>query len=278
MTLSPALAELAKQLLVVIPARYASVRFPGKPLALIHGKPMVLHTLQRAQESLLGQHCPIVVATEDERIASVVRQAGGTVMMTSDQHHSGTDRVWEVAQAYPDHPYVLNLQGDEPMMPSTCLEALLESLARWQNVADVLTLVTPLAAPNASVAELEAHWADPAQVKAILASSGQALYFTRALAPHIREERLAVLSNLEERAKLPLYRHLGLYLYKRSVLEAFVKAPPSPLELMERLEQLRGLEMGFSFYAGIVPSAPTGVDTPSDLEQIAQLATAMGLG
>ena len=174
------LKQLAQQVLVVIPARYGSTRFEGKPLALIGGKPMIQHVVERVAESLFAQSA-VVVATDDERIASVVQGFGGVVQFTNPNHPSGSDRVWEVAKNYPQLPYVLNIQGDEPFIKPTALNAVLNQLASFveanQSTPDILTLVTPLAN---SIEGIQTELANPNCVKAVRAISGQVLYFSRA--------------------------------------------------------------------------------------------------
>ncbi|MCX5921354.1 MAG: 3-deoxy-manno-octulosonate cytidylyltransferase [Candidatus Melainabacteria bacterium] len=261
------LTALAQQVLVVIPARYGSTRFEGKPLALIGEKPMIQHVVERVGESLFAQST-VVVATDDERIAQVVRAFGGTVQLTDANHLSGSDRVWEVAKNYPHLPYVLNIQGDEPFIKPTALNAVLDQLASFvfADVAtvnpDILTLVTPLAD---SIEGIQIELANPNCVKAVRAVSGQVLYFSRAGVPFVRDGFASADAGLVGQS---FFRHLGVYLYSRSALERFVSLPPSPLELLEKLEQLRAMEAGFQLFAAVVPEAPIGVDTPEDLARL----------
>jgi 3-deoxy-manno-octulosonate cytidylyltransferase (CMP-KDO synthetase) len=260
------LKRLAQKVLVVIPARFGSTRFEGKPLALINNKPMIQHVVDRVAESLFAQST-VVVATDDERIATVVRAFGGTVQLTDAAHPSGSDRVWEVAKNYPHLPYVLNIQGDEPFIKPTALNAILEQLASFTVVSqqpspDILTLVTPL---SETITGIKTELGNPNCVKAVRANSGQVLYFSRAGIPFAREGFASADSTL---VKQSFFRHLGLYLYSRSALERFVSLPPSPLELLEKLEQLRAMEAGFRVFAALVPDAPIGVDTPEDLAKL----------
>jgi 3-deoxy-manno-octulosonate cytidylyltransferase (CMP-KDO synthetase) len=226
----------------VIPARFASVRFLGKPLAPLAGKPMVLHVWEAARAARrLGR---VVVATDDERIAKCVRDAGGEVMLTSPAAASGTDRVAEVARALPADVYV-NIQGDEPLMPSEnidrAVEVLLEDGAR-----QLATLAVP-AGPEAA--------ADPNAVKVAVARDGRALYFSRAGIPFFRDTTGA-----------PAYRkHLGIYAYRAKTLAEVAALPPSPLERAESLEQLRWLEAGYTIWVGEAAGDSIGVDTPADL-------------
>jgi 3-deoxy-D-manno-octulosonate cytidylyltransferase len=252
----------ALNLLTVIPARYGSTRFPGKPLALLKGKPMIAHVWDRVQES--GIPGKVLVATDDERIAEAVIAHGGQAVLTLPNHPSGTDRVWEVASQYPHCNYVLNLQGDEPFINPLHLQTLVQAVATYPQ-ATILTLVCPLPAINTP--EFEAAYSNPNWVKAIRARSGQLLYCTRAAAPALRDGQTYWQEALANGAvlKLPLYRHLGVYLYQRSALQTLSQLPPSPLEQLERLEQLRALEAGLTLFAPIVDKAPHGVDTPEDL-------------
>ena len=224
----------------VIPARFASVRFPGKPLAPLAGRPMVLHVWETARAARrLGR---VVVATDDARIAACVREAGGEAVMTSPGAASGTDRVAEVARAMPADAYV-NLQGDEPLMPAENVDRAVDAL---------------FAEPGRSLATLaisagrEAA-ADPDCVKVAVARDGRALYFSRSPIPYFRNGE-------------PSYRkHLGIYAYRASTLAEVAALPPSPLERAESLEQLRWLEAGYTIWVGEAAGDSIGVDTPADL-------------
>jgi 3-deoxy-manno-octulosonate cytidylyltransferase (CMP-KDO synthetase) len=231
--------------LVLIPARMASSRLPGKPLKEIAGLPMIVHVLRRAEEAAIGR---VAVATDTPDIAAAVKAHGGEVVMTSPDHPSGSDRVYEAMEKLdPDGSVeiVINLQGDFPTISP-------------QNIRDVLP---PLSDPAVDIATLaaEIHTEEeslaPSVVKAVGSPLGgrrmRALYFTRATAPH---------------GDGPRYHHIGLYAYRRAALARFVKLPPSPLELQEKLEQLRALEAGMRIDVTIVDSVPRGVDTPADLE------------
>ena len=231
--------------LVLIPARMASSRLPGKPLIDIAGKPMIVHVLRRAQEAGVGR---VAVATDTPEIASVVTSNGGEAVMTRSDHPSGSDRIFEAMQKLDpagEAEIVINLQGDFPtILP--------------QNIRDVLL---PLGDPAVDIATLaaeihtEEESLNPNVVKAIGSPIGgrrmRALYFTRATAPH---------------GDGPRYHHIGLYAYRRRALERFVRLPPSPLERQERLEQLRALEAGMRIDVTIVDTVPRGVDTPGDLQ------------
>ena len=240
--------DLARRVLAVIPARYASTRFPGKPLVDIAGKPMLQHVWERACQ--VPEIDRVVIATDDARIEQAAIAFGGDVRMTSPEHPSGTDRIWEIAAQLPDFNWVLNIQGDEPFLNPGLLAQAISAIGHFP-AADIITLVTPL--------ETAESFRDPHIVKAVLTEGGEALYFSRAAVPHRRDE-----------PQLPVgaFRHIGLYLYRRSALERFTKLPPSRLEQIEKLEQLRALEAGMKIFAVVVAEAPVGVDTPEDLLRI----------
>jgi 3-deoxy-manno-octulosonate cytidylyltransferase (CMP-KDO synthetase) len=226
----------------VIPARHASSRFPGKPLALIGGRPMVEHVYRRCHES--GAFGEVLVATDDARIARAVEGFGGRVAMTSPACASGTDRVAEVAQGRPDVDVWVNVQGDEPLVAPEALAAL-AALFR-EPAVQMATLVRPLR---------EEERGNPNVVKAVLALSGEALYFSRADVPHVRGGGVAP----------PRWAHLGLYGYRRETLLTLARLPPSPLEQAELLEQLRALEAGVRIRCAPVSWESVAVDTPEDL-------------
>lgn len=230
--------------LVVIPARMAATRLPNKPLADINGRPMIVHVWERAIESGVG---PVIVATDSPEIAAVVEIAGGTAVMTRADHPSGSDRVHEAAQKFdPEgrHTVIVNLQGDFPTIDPRAVAAS----------------VTPLIDPAVDIATLAAVIVDEDEMTAssvvklvgseISPGRMRALYFTRATAPT---------------GPGPLYHHVGLYAYRRPALARFVSLPPSPLELREKLEQLRALEAGMRIDAQVIAEVPRGVDTPGDL-------------
>jgi 3-deoxy-manno-octulosonate cytidylyltransferase (CMP-KDO synthetase) len=240
----------ADDVLILIPARLHATRLPGKPLADIAGLPMIVQVLRRAEEAKIG---PVVVATDDESIATAVDKAGGRALMTQADHPSGSDRIFEaLGLADPDRraKIVVNVQGDLPTL----------------NPADLRAALAPLVDPAVDIATLAAEIKKPEErtnpnvVKVVGSPIGpkrlRALYFTRATAPS---------------GEGPLYHHIGLYAYRRSALERFVSLPPSPLERRERLEQLRALEAGMRIDVTIVDSVPLGVDTPEDLETARKL-------
>jgi 3-deoxy-manno-octulosonate cytidylyltransferase (CMP-KDO synthetase) len=240
---------------VVIPARYASVRLPGKPLREIHGKPMIQHVYERGCESAATE---VVIATDDERIAEAAEAFGAVVCMTSDHHQSGTERIAEVADLmdWRDQKVVVNLQGDEPTMPAQLIDqcaSLLDDVT-----ADIATLASPFRSQD--------DFADPNCVKVIRDVRDHAIYFSRAAIPHPRDE------GSSERAARAALHHHGIYAYRCGVLRRLVASEPSELEVCERLEQLRALSLGMTIAVGVPAERPgTGVDTPADIERVAAL-------
>lgn len=238
--------------LIVIPARLASTRLPNKPLAMIGDAPMIVQVWRRAMESKVGE---VVVACDGPEIAEAIKVAGGKAIITDPDHPSGSDRIWEAVQILEgatapgaaearltNFDVVINLQGDVPTLEPRLLK---EILAPLKNPAvDIATLAAEITHP-------EEH-NNPSVVKAVLAENGRALYFTRATAPANDG---------------PRYHHIGVYAYRRVALEKFVSLKPSPLEIREKLEQLRALEAGMRIDAVIVNTVPLGVDTPEDLEK-----------
>src|SRR5262245_42655927 len=238
-----------RDILIVIPARMAATRLPGKPLADIGGQPMIVHVLRRAQAAAIGD---VVVATDSEPIAACVEKAGGRAVMTRADHLSGSDRIFE-ALATADSAgrgIVVNVQADLPTLTPADIHAALEPLA--DPSVDIATLAAEIARPqdrgNPNVVKLVGTPIGPKRLRA--------LYFTRAEAPW---------------GDGPLYHHIGLYAYRRPALERFVALPPSALERREKLEQLRALEAGMRIDAASVESVPLGVDTPEDLVRAREL-------
>ena len=240
------------RILVLIPARMAATRLPGKPLLDIAGKPMIVHVLRRAKEAGIGR---VAVATDTPEIAKVVAAHGGEAVMTRPEHPSGSDRIFEALGTLDpagEAEIIINLQGDFPTIQP-------------DNIRDVLA---PLADPQVDIATLaaeihtEEEALNPNVVKAVGSPIGprrlRALYFTRATAPH---------------GDGPRYHHIGLYAYRRRALERFVRLAPSPLERQEKLEQLRALEAGMRIDITLVDTVPRGVDTPADLETTRQILT-----
>jgi 3-deoxy-manno-octulosonate cytidylyltransferase (CMP-KDO synthetase) len=250
-------------LLILIPARMASTRLPGKPLADIAGQPMIVHVLRRAQEAALGA---VAVATDCREIADAVEKAGGRAVMTRADHVSGSDRIFEALNKLDPQGrarIIVNVQGDLPTLSPQDLHAVLQPLT--DPAVDIATLAAEIKQPaektNPNVVKMVGS-----PVSAIAREDGRpalmrlrALYFTRATAPS---------------GEGPLYHHIGLYAYRRAALQRFVELPPSPLELREKLEQLRALEAGMRIDVAIVESVPLGVDTPEELAQArAQLSS-----
>ena len=236
--------------IAIIPARYASTRFPAKPLALLGGKPVI----QRVYEQVAGVLDDAVVATDDERIYDAVRSFGGRVEMTSTAHRSGTDRCWE-AYCRQGRPYdvVVNVQGDEPFIRREQLEALKGCFDNPQ--IDIATLVKPFAAAD-GLAALE----NPNSPKVVLDAESRALYFSRSVIPYLRN-----VPREEWLAHHTFYKHIGIYAFRSEVLRQVTSLPQSPLELAESLEQLRWLENGYSIKVGISEVETIGIDTPQDL-------------
>jgi 3-deoxy-manno-octulosonate cytidylyltransferase (CMP-KDO synthetase) len=232
--------------LILIPARMASTRLPGKPLLDIAGEPMIVHVMRRAQAARVGE---VVVATDSEVIAACVEKAGGRAVMTRADHASGSDRIFEALEVIDPQrrsSIIVNVQADLPTLAAADVAAAIAPLA--DAAVDIATLAVEITRAQ--------ERGDPNVVKLVGTPVGKnrlrALYFTRATAPA---------------GEGPLYHHIGLYAFRRAALARFVALPPSPLEQREKLEQLRALEAGMRIDATIVESMPLGVDTPADLER-----------
>jgi len=229
----------------IIPARYASTRLPGKPLLAETGKPLIQHVVEAvAGARRVGR---IVVATDDERIASAVRGFGGQVVMTRSDHICGSDRLAEAVEILElgDDEVVVNVQGDEPEIPPACIDGLVELLQATG--AEMATLVTALDSAEAG---------DPNRVKCVTDKNGRAMYFSRSRIPFDRDSVGGVAYKL----------HLGIYAYRAGFLSRYTKLPPTPAELAEKLEQLRVLENGWSIATSEVDYDGAGIDTPADYE------------
>jgi 3-deoxy-manno-octulosonate cytidylyltransferase (CMP-KDO synthetase) len=237
------------QAVIVIPARYASSRLPGKPLLRATGKYLIEHVYERA--SLSRRAGIVIVATDDTRIAAAVESFGGTVAMTRSDHRSGTDRVAEVARGL-SSDVVVNLQGDEPQVDPASLDLLVDLIA--QSAADMATLAVPITSA--------AQWRDPNCVKVVCDSGGRALYFSRSPIPFVRDAEPDFSPH-----STTFLQHLGIYAYRREFLLEVAERAPSPLEELEKLEQLRVLSLGRTIQVGIVEHAAIGVDTPADYER-----------
>ncbi len=237
----------------IIPARFASSRFPGKPLHPIAGKPLVQHVVERCREAQsLGD---VIVATDDERIAKVAREFCA-VEMTSADHPSGTDRIAEVA-ARLDCDAVVNVQGDEPLIPATVIDTVARALIDVE--------MTTAATPVSNISE----YSDPNMVKVVVSIDGSALFFSRWTIPLISD--LAEESPEQQLAAFPFLKHLGIYGYRRDTLKRLVEFAPSPLEQVERLEQLRALENGIGIAVCTVNYDAVSVDVPEDVKRVEAL-------
>ena len=241
----------ADNTITVIPSRLAATRLPNKPLAPIHGVPMIVHVWRRAEEAAIG---PVLVAAADQEIVDAIEAAGGLAMLTDPDHPSGSDRIHEALERFdPDRRYkiVVNVQGDLPTIDPASIRAAISALA--DPAVDIGTLAAEI--------RTEEERREPGVVKAVVEFApgrkvGRALYFTRLPAPS---------------GDGPLLHHIGLYAYRREVLAEFVSLPPSALEQRERLEQLRALAHGLRIDVALVDAVPLGVDTPADLDRAARL-------
>ncbi|HMF17393.1 MAG TPA: 3-deoxy-manno-octulosonate cytidylyltransferase [Gemmataceae bacterium] len=236
---------------VIIPARFASSRLPGKPLLRATGKYLIQHVYEQACQSCADY---VVVATDDARIMKAVASFGGQSVLTRDDHPSGTDRVAEVAQRL-DADLVMNLQGDEPLIEPATLD-LLPRLLQENVDADVATLAVPITSLK--------QWQDPNCVKVVRDALGQALYFSRSPIPFVRDGKPDFTSG-------QFLQHLGLYAYRKSFLLQLATSPAQPLEEFEKLEQLRVLALGHRIMVGTVQHATWGVDTPADYERFVKM-------
>lgn len=239
---------------VIIPARFASTRFPGKPLHLLAGKPVVQHVWERCQSC--RNISEIVIATDDERIAAAARSFGAAVCMTSPDHQSGTDRIAEAARALPQVSHVINVQGDEPLISPDLVDELAAKMAADQTIG-MITAVHPI--------HDSALLDNPNIVKCVITRDGRALYFSRSRIPYPRNVSPALTS----------WRHMGIYGFSRSFLEQFVAWPPSALEIAESLEQLRALENGASIHVVTADHESPGIDTPEQAAEVEALLAGM---
>ena len=236
------------KVLCVIPARYASTRLPGKPLKDIAGKPMICRVYDRAIQA--QKVSDTIVATDDERIVTAVEANGGKAMMTKADHPTGTDRLAEVAEAFPDVDLIINVQGDEPLIEP----GLIDELAAVFEMDSELKMAT-VKTEMTERAEIE----NPNNVKVVTDKNGYALYFSRSVMPYPRIEGC------------PVYKHIGIYAYKRDFLLSYAKMESTPLEQSESLEQLRALENGYRIKVVETKSKFVGVDTVEDLERVNEI-------
>ncbi|EHG20619.1 3-deoxy-D-manno-octulosonate cytidylyltransferase [Selenomonas infelix ATCC 43532] len=233
------------KVLCIIPARYASTRLPGKPLRDIAGKPMIVRVYERAVRAKLVQD--VVVATDDERIRAAVEEHGGRAVMTRVDHATGTDRLAEVAEKMTDYDLIINVQGDEPLIDPAVIDALVEPF--------LVDETLPMATAKTLLMD-EEEIVNPNNVKVITDLSGNALYFSRARIPYARNEGAKV------------YKHIGIYAYRRDFLLSYARMAQTPLELSESLEQLRALENGYTIRVIETDAVFIGVDTEEDLAAV----------
>ena len=240
--------------LCVIPARYASTRLPGKPLADICGKPMICRVLERASRAQKPEK--VIVATDDERIYDAVRAEGGEAILTRADHPTGTDRLAEVAEAYPEVDLIVNVQGDEPLIEPSVIDDLIAPFEVDEN----LPMATVMTRMDDAAEQL-----NPNNVKVIVDKLGYALYFSRSLVPYPRA------------AASPVYKHIGIYAYRRDFLLRYARLEPTPLERAESLEQLRALENGYGIRVLETDCRFVGVDTVEDLALVNKIYREQGL-
>ncbi len=238
--------------LIVIPARYASSRFPGKPLVLINDKPMVINVYERALKSKFASK--VIIATDDNRIFNCAKKFKANVEMTSSNIKSGSDRVYQIAKRY-DFDIIVNLQGDEPFIDPNIIDNAILTLKK-DTLSDIST-------PVKSISNME-DIQNPNIVKAVFNSDNYAIYFSRSPIPFHREHN-------KDKNSCYYHKHIGIYCYRKSALEKFVKLPVSNLEQIESLEQLRAIEAGMKIKIFLTDYESMGIDTPEDLEQVKKL-------
>ena len=250
--------------LAVIPARYGSTRFPGKPLASLHGKPVIQHVYERVAQAKRVDET--VIATDDQRIVEAVEQFGGQAVMTSPTARSGTERVAEVARAHTAQ-VIINVQGDEPLIHPEMVDSVADFLARHKAV--------PMASVMRRIEQC-GDIANPHVVKVIVDREGYALYFSRAPIPWVRQDQDPRGTTPREELKvIGAMKHIGLYGYQRRFVMQFPSLEPTPLEQLEQLEQLRALEHGYRIKVLETTHDTIGVDTPDDLKRVEQLLEAL---
>lgn len=241
--------------IAVIPARYASTRFPVKALANLAGKPIIQHVYERVTASAL--FTDVIIATDHQAIMDAVKAFHGKAMMTSDKHPSGSDRIAEVLKHYPETDVIVNVQGDEPLIERQPLADLLQVFN--DPFVDMASLMTPITDPE--------MLKDPNIVKVVTNSQGDAIYFSRSCVPYNRDDK-----------EHTYYRHIGVYAYRPDVLEEFVSLPQGALEQIEKLEQLRALEHDIPIRMVITDYQGVGIDTPTDLDRVEKLLEAKQKG
>lgn len=247
---------------VIIPARYASSRLPGKPLADIHGKPMIIRVMEQAQKSSANR---VIIATDHQQVFDIVKSYGGEVILTSDKHNSGTERLAEVINTYKfaDDEVIVNVQGDEPLIPPIIIDQVAENLVNYK------TGMATLAVPINSIEEAF----NTGAVKVVMDKDGYALYFSRATIPWERDR----FAKLNEQGKIDeigdfYLRHIGIYAYRAGFIRQYIQWAPSALEQIEMLEQLRVLWYGEKIHVAVAKQPPAiGVDTQEDLLKVRAL-------
>jgi 3-deoxy-manno-octulosonate cytidylyltransferase (CMP-KDO synthetase) len=244
-----------QRVVVIIPSRYASQRLSAKPLADIAGKPMIQHVWERARRATLVD--AVIVATDDERIAAAVRGFGGTVVMTPASCQSGTDRIAHAARNFSDADIVVNVQGDEPLLEPSMIDEAVRPILNREDLS-VVTLVRRIESPE--------DLSNPNIVKVVLAQDGRCLYFSRSPIPFGRDE-----AQSQWLTRHDYYKHIGLYVFRRDVLLQYASMEQTPLELMEKLEQLRILERGLTILAVVTSGDSIPVDTAADLDRVRSL-------
>ncbi len=236
------------KIICVIPARYASTRLPGKPLADIAGKPMIVRVYERALQAKIPSE--VIAAVDDERVFEAVKAAGGNAVMTKKDHPTGTDRLAEVALKCEDADVIINIQGDEPLIDPQIIDDLAQQFIDDEDL-QMATVKTPMN---------EDEKAEPGNVKVITDKNGYALYFSRSLIPYPREN-----------TGVTVYKHIGIYGYRRDFLLQYAKMEPTPLETTESLEQLRALENGYKIKVIATDKHFVGVDTKEDLQKVNEI-------
>lgn len=239
-----------KKTAIIIPARYGSSRLEGKPLLEVNNKPIIQWVYEKAKE--VDGVDEVIVATDDERIFNAVEKFGGKVEMTSTEHKCGSDRIKEVADRHPEFEYIINLQGDEPMIKKENIEAVIDGVKNHH--ADISTLIRPIEDKN----EVD----NPNLVKCVIDNNGFALYFSRSKIPFERKEN-----------PIPFFGHIGIYGYRRDALMKMTTSEQTSLEIAESLEQLRALQMGMKIKTAIVKEKPVGIDTIEDYEEFKRLVS-----
>lgn len=235
---------------IIIPARYGSSRLEGKPLIVVEGKPVIQWVYEKAQQTKSADI--IIVATDDERIFNAVKAFGGNVEMTSVNHKCGSDRIKEVVMRHPEISYIVNLQGDEPLIKPESIDEVAKNVKEDKN-ADISTLIRKITPEEAD---------NPNLVKCVIDNSGYAMYFSRSKIPFERNE-----------GKAEFYGHLGIYGYKREALIKMTELPQSSYEMSESLEQLRALQNGMKIKTSVVDFIPVGIDTAEDLEKFKRIVS-----